>query len=57
LPIGFIYTDIPSYDLNVEPIYWLVGWFITGVKLMTVAVITVIPRWRTWNQVKKKIVD
>jgi hypothetical protein len=26
-------------------------WF-TGVKLMTVTVIAVIPRWRTWNQVR-----
>jgi hypothetical protein len=29
----------------------------TGVKLMTVTVITVIPRWRTWNQVRIFFVD
>ena len=29
----------------------------TGVKLMTITVITVIPRWRTWNQVRIFFVD
>jgi hypothetical protein len=29
----------------------------TEVKLMTVTAIMVIPRWRTWNQVRKFFVD
>ena len=33
------------------------GFTVTGVKLMTVTVITVIPRWRTWNQVRIFFVD
>ena len=36
------------YDVN----FCVVCTKITGVKLMTVTVITVIPRWRTWNQVR-----
>jgi hypothetical protein len=30
---------------------------ITWVKLITVTVITVIPRWRTWNQARMFFVD
>ena len=42
------YISISWYDIPelVVPI-WIS--LITGVKLMTVTVITVIPRWRTWN--------
>ena len=29
----------------------------TGVNLMTVTAIMVIPRWRTWNQVRMFFVD
>jgi hypothetical protein len=31
--------------------------YFTGVKLMTVTVITVIPIWRMWNQVRIFFVD
>jgi hypothetical protein len=30
---------------------------LTGVKLVTVTAITVIPRWRTWNRVRIFFVD
>ena len=37
--------------------YNMITFIVTGVKLMTVTAITVIPRWRTWNQVRIFFVD